>query len=285
MIGCGFLSLLLLIPALLVFGVSSSTTSSLAAPPVEATVVVATPAVVATTSSTAPILSISALPRLEPAVTGQELLNRFVEAFDLAASAGARGNYSSWNWSDLEPTPGKFALNDVNNGINYAGNVRGLTLHITISVLNTTAKETPADLKNVPFDSQQMKDRFHALIDAIAPYLSHHVATLSIGNEVDVYLAAHNEWAAYRNFYEDAMTYVHRSVPWIKVGVTTTFAGATGPAAADVAALNALSDVYVFTYYPTGDGFAVRPPDSPLSDFPKLIALANGHPVILQEVG
>ena len=56
---------------------------------------------------------------------------------------------------------------------------------------------------NVPFDDPQMLERFKALIDAILARSTHPIRYLSIGNEVDVYLAAHpQEWAAYTTFYD-----------------------------------------------------------------------------------
>jgi hypothetical protein len=80
---------------------------------------------------------------------------------------------------------------------------------------------------DVPFDSPKMIARFHALIDALAPIIDGHFLYMSIGNEVDVYLANKHEWAAYKTFYDDAVVYVHQKLPGIKVGVTVTFDGET----------------------------------------------------------
>jgi hypothetical protein len=130
-----------------------------------------------------------------------------------------------------------------------------------------------------------MRTRFHALIDSLRPDLAH-VSYLSIGNEVDPYLSSHPaEWATYKAFLTDAIAYVHSVAPSVKVGVTATFDGANGAAAADVAALNAASDVYILTYYPLTGDFGVRPPDAPLTDLPRMVSLAGVRPLILQEVG
>ena len=123
------------------------------------------------------------------------------------------------------------------------------------------------------------------MIDSLQPDLAH-VAYLSIGNEVDSYLAAHPaEWAAYKTFLADAVAYVHRVAPAVKVGVTATFDGANGASSAEVAALNSVTDVYILTYYPLTTSFAVRAPDSPLSDVSRMVTLAGAKPLIVQEAG
>src|SRR5262249_49248860 len=157
---------------------------------------------------------------------------------------------------------------DIDSARNYMIGTRGFEVLLNIQIINTVARETPSDLDGQTFDSAVLRDRFHALIDAIAPRLNPHFRYLAIGNEVDVYLATKGQWKAYQTFYEEAVDYVHKVLPWIKVGVTSTFDGATMRSPKEVAALNAISDVYIITYYPLKDNFVVRPPDSPLTDFP-----------------
>ena len=164
-----------------------------------------------------PTLSIATNPSANaPALSG----------LDIALAAGARGSFIAFPWSELEPSPGRYNVGHF-RALTYLGRTRGLKLLLGVAVVNTVARETPRDLMGVPFDSPRMKQRFHRLIDALRPYLAHNVAFVSLGNEVDVYLARHPaEWASYREFYEDAVSYVHRAAPSVQVGVTTTFSGA-----------------------------------------------------------
>ncbi len=230
-------------------------------------------------SQHAGVLSISSNP---PAATPQD----FLAAIDLTYRAGARGNFMSWTWKTLEPSAGRFDLAEVKDGLNYLGNVRGFDLLVGLQVINTTAKETPSNLANIPFDAPAMKRRFHALVDALRPSLNRHVKYLSIGNEVDVYLSTHpGEWTAYTAFYNDGVAYLHAIVPWIKVGVTVTYDGAVNDQGHHIQILNGNSDVYILTYYPLGARFKPRNPDSPRADIPKMVRLANRRPLILQEVG
>lgn len=227
------------------------------------------------------VLAVATNPREVPTPAQQDYLN----AVDLVYGAGARGMVETQTWSSLEPSPGQYSLQNLQSDLNFQAG-RELQTYLGIQVINTVPKEVPTDLMSVSWDDPQMKARFHALLDAIKPLLTPQVAYISIGNEVDRYLSGHPlEWTAYQNFYEDALAYIHQTLPGIRVGVTTTFGGASGGAQASVAALNRMSDVLIFTYYPLGGGFVPNVPQLPTTDFPTMLALAGTKEVVLQEVG
>jgi hypothetical protein len=227
------------------------------------------------------ILGISANPRPVPSPAPQDVAN----AIALVAGAGARGAVETFTWSTLETSPGVYSLQNLQNHI-ASSSSQGFTIYVGIQVINTIPKETPTDLLGVAWSDLTMKSRFHALLDAIRPLLTSQVQYLSIGNEVNVYLTSHpTEWAQYQNFYEDALAYVHQTMPGIQVGVTTTFTGASGAAQANVLQLNTMSDVWIFTYYPLGAGFVPKGPQSLGNDFATMLTLAGGRAVVLQEVG
>ncbi len=231
--------------------------------------------------ATGQVLAISTLPRLIPTPTIQD----YIDAFKVAHEAGISGDHISEPWSKLEPAAGQFQLDDLVNGILYVTQTYNYTIQLNLQVLNTTTKETPPDLLDVPFDDPRMVERFKALIDALLPHLTPNVRYLAIGNEVDVYLEAHpDEWTAYTAFYEQALAYVHQVAPWIQVGVTTTYSNPQNNAEA-IHRLNARSDVYILTYYPTAATLEAISPEAPLTDFPRMVEFAAGLPVILQEVG
>lgn len=228
----------------------------------------------------APILSISTTPRLDP----PPVLRDYLDAFERGAEAGVTGNFISYKWSELEPATGEFELEDLTNGLNYLRTFYDYQFLFGIQLLNTTDRETPPDLLDVPFDDPRMLERFKALFDALLPYLDEDVRYLSIGNEVDIYLAAQGEWNAYSTFYAAAVEYVHQTAPWMQVGVTATYGGVQHHTE-ELRHLNQPSDVYIITYYPLGVAFTADNPAAPLVDFPRMVELAGGLPVILQEVG
>lgn len=226
------------------------------------------------------ILSLTPNPRVVPTPALQD----YLDAFLLGREAGTTGNVFTSQWSELEPSAGDYQLDDMANGIDFFDNVYDYLFLAGIQVLNTTDRETPPDLLDVPFDDPRMLQRFEALFDALLPHLTDNVRYLSIGNEVDVYLENMQEWDAYKTFYDGAVDYVHQAAPWIQVGVTATFGGAQ-QLTNEVMRLNEHSDVLILTYYPLGAAFTADNPAAPLTDFPAMVEMAAGRPVVLQEVG
>ena len=228
------------------------------------------------------VLAMCIYPRLIPPPTQQD----FYDAVSLTYDAGVRGAILQWTWKELEPAPGKYTLEDAADKLNYVGNTCGFDILFTVAVVDTASRQMPPDLLNLPYNSPQVKQRFRQLLSVLRPHLNKHVKYFAVGNELDNYFGEHpSEWSIYKDFYEDALAYVHANFPWAKVSAGVTFDGTTGPRAAKVAELNAKSDVYVMTYYPVDGEFVARGPDAPLTDFPRMIASTKGRPVVLREVG
>lgn len=244
-------------------------------------------------NATPSALSVSALPRLSPyPTTPQQYLNVALEAFDMVYALGARGQMSTWRWSELEPTLGHYdasKFGDVDGAIAQARS-HAMVQYVGIQLINTTARELPADLAGQAFDSAAVKARFHALLDRIVTPHRGQIKYLSIGNEVDAYLRAHPaEWASYKRFYADAVQYAHALDPSLQVGVTATADGALGSSTSDVQSLNEASDVIILTYYPlqydASFNVSVRGPAVVAGDFSRMLQFAGSRPLLLQEVG
>ncbi|MGC2047429.1 MAG: hypothetical protein WA635_02290 [Gallionella sp.] len=157
---------------------------------------------------------------------------------------------------------------------------------INIPIVAIASRTMPADIAGLAFNDPTVIARYDALIDQVVPYLNSSVNYVSLGNEVDTCFSTHSsEWAAYKALIEDARTYIHSLKPNIKVGVTTTFDGATFTQAANVASLNANMDVVILTYYPISTSFLVRNPLTVDTDMASMVALAGNKPLVLQEWG
>jgi hypothetical protein len=227
------------------------------------------------------VLSITPVTANIPPRSGQEVLDALRATYD----AGARGYYLAYRWSELEPAPGQYAITDLQNHLNTVDGIGFTRIFISIHVINTNQKETPADLKGVAWDAPQMQSRFRALLDQVLPLLGSKVAFFAIGNEVDAWLGPNNEWAAYQSFFSQGRSYVRASKPALPVGVATIFDGARGPWKPQVQALNALADVAIYTYYGNGSGFQALPPSAGSQALTEMVSLAAGKPVIVQEFG
>jgi hypothetical protein len=219
---------------------------------------------------------------LNPRSTPPPQLKDYDKAAKLAMKAGVTATLVTDTWSSLEPVPNQIDVSGLKQVIDYYTS-KGLQLYIGLQVINTIKREVPPDLENVPFDSAVMASRFHKLLDQVLPLLGSNAKYISIGNEVDGYLAPTNQWAAYQVFYEDSLGYIHQNRPGTLVGVTTTFGGGQTHLA-QIQALNTKSDIYILTYYPLHGDFQVNSPTSPATDFPQMLTWTT-KPVFLQEVG
>ena len=241
------------------------------------------PAAAQSTSTTHRVLAITPTPKGGPPLTPAGV----IAAVGLAQKAGVNGDQLSNKWNDIETSPGVYNISDPQGGVSFIGDSLGWQLMYTLSVIDTIARQVPSDLMTAAWDSPQMESRFHALIDALMPVLSDpHMAYVSVGNEVDDhFVLQQDDPVAYENFYADAVNYIHSKVPGLKVGVTCTYTGASSRSPQLVQDLNAASDVFILTYYPTHDDNLADPPTAPLNDLATMVQLAHGLPVILQEVG
>ncbi len=208
-------------------------------------------------------------------------------ALDLVLAAGGRGQGVDLHWPELEPSPGVYDFTTANKIITDE-NEGPFRIHVALDVINTTVREVPSDLVTTPFDDpQQMLPRFTNMLTALLNQYGTKIDSITIGNEVDVYLGANpTQWQAYATFYGEASALIHSQFPSIRVGVTSTFGGATdatnGPL---IAALNSVSDMFMMNYYPLNADFTPRDPSVVTADFAKILAVSQGKPILLQEVG
>lgn len=225
-------------------------------------------------------LSISSIPRTEPPPTIQD----YLDAAAMANAAGATGSIMTYHWSELEPEPHTFDLESFQGSLGYQRSQYAYDSLVGVQLINTTRRETPPDLADLPFDAPAFLDRFKALFDAMLPRLDTDVVYFSIGNEVDIYFDLHpEEIGAYAAFFTAARDYIHTRAPWLLVGVTLTFDGLTSRAG-EMAPLIDASDVLIATYYPLALGGEPNPA-APLRDIPILLEATGERPLVIQEIG
>lgn len=204
--------------------------------------------------------------------------------------AGARVTSLSLPWDEIETAPGVFApKSDWLQIANAFYPAVGLSVALTLSVLDTNRNRLPADLRGRPFDDPTVIARACRLLDwvfARIPDLS--LACLALGNEVDIFLGADTKkWAAYTTFFRQTSAYARTRRQGLLVGSKVTFDGLTGLSEPFAAQLTAPADVILGTYYGLGAGFRVKPHAVVASDFNRLARMArNGKkPLYLLECG
>jgi len=222
-----------------------------------------------------------------------EPISNYTAEYTAIYNAGARGAQTAAPWSSLDPTgtgTNTYDLTMITNpyfGLNALAGYGFTSILINIPIVALGSRTMPSTLAALPFDDSAVKDRYHALIDQVLPYLNSSVQYVSLGNEVDTYFSTHaSELPNFKALIEDARAYLQSQKPTIKVGVTTTFDGATLTQAANVASLNANMDVIILTYYPTNSStFVPRNPSTVATDMAAMISIAGSKPLVLQEWG
>lgn len=210
----------------------------------------------------------------------------FIDALKELKSAGSPVMVSLNGWNELEPSPNRLATDHILGGIEYGIKTHGFTPYFGITLINTTTRDMPSDLRNISWDAPEMLQRFATLLDATADKVPASLPVLIIGNEVDVYFESHpDEVDAYLAFFKKAQALARQHYPQAKIGITVTYEGLLKDSRRQIIGkMVDASDAAFFTFYPF---FNLKP--EPLDSIPahldQLIAAAQGKPVYLQEIG
>lgn len=245
----------------------------------------------------ASLASAQALPDGRVAARGDRLLgidvttaqdDDFQSALDLARAAGATINGLHLNWDDLETAPGVYEPEPNYLAIaNAYYPTQGTKIALTIAPIDTTNLRLPPDLAERPLDDPAVVARFLDLLDwAFAQITDLDLVSISLGNEVDVYLGAEpSRFAQYETLFEAAAAHVRSQRPGVPVGVKATWPGLVGLQREPLISLNRTSDVILVTYYPLEADFRVRDPATVAPDFAALTGIYPTRPLYFLETG
>jgi hypothetical protein len=217
-------------------------------------------------------------------------ITMYTPEYEALYAAGLRGAQTAAPWKALNPTGTTYDLTMLTNSYFGTSALAGYGFtHILLNIpsIAVDVRSMPADIDTLAFNHADVKARYRALIDQVAPYLNASVRYVSLGNEVDTYLSTHaSEWSAYKELIEDARTYLKSLKPDVLVGVTTTFDGASSTQVSDVASLNQNMDIIIYTYYPLNFAtMTARDPSTVSADMAAMVSLASGKPLVIQEWG
>jgi len=205
-----------------------------------------------------------------------------------ATATGATMWLFSPLWTEIEPDSGTYQLSNIRDPALIL-NALGLPVYVNLRVIDTNQRSFPPYLAGVAMDAPRLEARVDALVDTLLGALDGvNVIALSLGNEVDAYLAANPaEVPAWRALFVRERGRIHARRPGLPVGCCT-ISPVGNPRAWVGDTLNTGADLRIYTYYPflPGSDFQHLPPATLEPDFAAMAARRPGPAAwALQEVG
>ena len=158
----------------------------------------------------------------------------------------------------------------------------GFRVLLTVAAVDGVAQAAPYDLRDAAFDAPEMVARFDAALrQLLTPEVIARLDFVSIGYEVDLYLAEHPEAIApFASFVESAFGVLEELAPGVPRGVTFTQAGLERDGGGAATVLLPLMDVVPVTFRP----HAGRAEEA-ASAVERFVEGLGGRPVLYQALG
>jgi hypothetical protein len=210
--------------------------------------------------------------------------NDYQYAFNFAKSAGAQFVQLSFAWDEIESVPGVLQNNMLGIANSYYPSLN-TKVALNLNVIDTTVDRLPSDLKGRRFNDPELVARFQNVLGYVFSQIPNlGLISISIGNEIDVYLDAHpTAWPDYIDFFSQVKASVAALRAGVPIGAKTTF-DALVRNQANLQALNSASDALLVTYYPISSTFMVKDPTVISTDFAKIVSLSS-KPIYFLETG
>lgn len=197
---------------------------------------------------------------------------------------GLDGLAISVKWSDVEKSPGQYDWKVLDDALGI-GKFLGAEVALTVQTIDTNQRTLPADLQDKGWGDPGLRQRWQRFLATLVPRLGPAVKWVSLGNEVDGYLAAKpDELDAFAEFLTEGRAVLRQARLGLPVGVTL-MAHELSRAPQVAARLVPLCDVVFWTYYPIQADFSIRPAEQWTAPWRAALAASGGKPVVLQEVG
>ncbi len=221
-------------------------------------------------------------------------LKGYTDAMNLLTGNGMTLFGFAANWSDLEPSPGTFNLQDqflapLTLLLPQYAEIDGVVF--VLKMIDTNIRPMPQDIQARPFDDPEVIRRFEALIDALAAEPSSSRLThILLGNEVNGYLSQHpEEFAGFVTFYQQAVERIHERMPGVKVSTIINFPSSDMHPGI-LGQLSRFSDFVCYTYYPIRSGlntaaWQMRPVSEIRADIDLMAQRAGEKSFAFTEIG
>lgn len=209
-------------------------------------------------------------------------VNVMNQRFQQTLDAGASFIVGSGEWASLEPATQSYSLSATQDFVNTA-RAANLQVLYTLRVVNTVARDVPADLQAKAWNDPLMKSRLLALITKLAPILKGQTRWITIGYEADGYFSSRpQEMAAFVELFKAAKAKFKELIPGVEVSTTLTHF-TIGSFPANYSTLNAELDFISVNYSPLRHDLTVADPGVIPVEFQTIKQTAAGRKVVLQE--
>ncbi|MCK5615239.1 glycosyl hydrolase 53 family protein [Candidatus Pacearchaeota archaeon] len=204
----------------------------------------------------------------------------FSEAFSAAKEAGLEIVGLPLAWDEIETKKGEYG--NVFLGIaNDFYSSEDMKLFLVISPINTNQLRVPDYLEGKNFDDEEVIEAFNSMMNYVIESLDKvEVVSVSIGNEIDIYLGSEEDWAQYETFLIE--TSRHLESKGIKVGSKATLNGLVEKNIEELRSINENLDIVMVTYYPIHDDFGVQDTSVVSEDLGRLLSTYPGEIQILE---
>ncbi len=215
------------------------------------------------------------------------------EAYIELLDRGMHGLAGFVNWADMLNADGSINTAELVQSLENI-TVLGLTPYLVIATIDTNNLQVPWEYRDpgderelapgMRFDSPEMIARFGELLDVVVPILIEHDGFyLSVGNEVDIWLAQRpDQIEAYTSFVQAAKERIQSIAPQLAVGATLTSNVLVSPKT--WTPVLDVSDAISYTYYHIDETGVLE-----ASLFPQvlddLVGLAGEKQILFQEIG
>ncbi|MFK7922849.1 MAG: hypothetical protein AB8H47_12870 [Bacteroidia bacterium] len=189
------------------------------------------------------------------------------------------------DWSDLEPSPNQYALNELKDQLE-ANHAAGLETMLTLSSLDSDAITIPEDLLGQAFNEGGLLNRFKSLMDEIVPLMSTNGGWLiSIANEPDTHFEDEPKlWKEVRDMVREIRIHTHQIDPNMAVTLTLTEGGFEA-GLKGIRQIVEECDVACFNYYGQTVLGQTDSPEKVRSDLTAILDAFPDKALVIQELG
>lgn len=211
------------------------------------------------------------------------------EALLLAVSSGARAIVVERSWSalaDEDGNPNDAAWQALDQLCSFLRTQRRRIL-LGVKSVDVELDARPSSLRAEPWSAAATTSAMHGVVDRIYATCGEQIAYLSLGLDVDRYVAANPaEIPSFTQFALDATDYArsHPARP-PAAGVGWTWSADSWLAEGELDESNVIvtaSDVVILSYIPLDSKRHAKPPSNVSSDIAAMAARITSHPIVIQ---